>query len=198
MKLLGSSRSPFVQKVRMALHEKGVPHEFIESSPASDEVTTANPLAKIPTLIRDNGRGLYDSSVIIEYVDGFGSGARLLPAEFEARIEVRRWEALGNGVMDATIAISHENRLPADQRKGAEFFAKQQRKIDSALAVMERDLGGREYCFGNSVSLADIACVAALQYLDRVMPDFKWRERHPNLSRHAAAVSARPSMKSMS
>jgi glutathione S-transferase len=194
MKLLGSSRSPYVQKVRIALAEKGIAYDFSESSPASDEVTTANPLAKIPTLVRDNGEGLYDSCVIIEYLDGFKGNPSLIPTDFEPRIEARRWEALGNGIMDATVAISHELRLPESQQKGPDFFSKQKRKIDSALDIMNTDLGTNEFCVGSKFTLADIACVAALIYLDRAMPEYDWRSVAKNLARHLETISTRPSL----
>jgi glutathione S-transferase len=197
MKLLGSTRSPYVQKVRIALHEKELPYEFLEMSPSSPEVANANPLAKIPTFIRHDGRALYDSSVIIEYVDGLKSGLRLVPSDFESRIEVRRWEALGDGIMDATVAISHENRLAAEKRRGEDFYAKQFGKINSGLSRMDTDLGEREFCHGGAFTLADVACIAALLYLDRTLPDLSWRKANSNLTRHLISISARPSVKAL-
>lgn len=197
MKLFGSTRSPYVLKVRIALHERGVPHDYAEVRASDEQVVKANPLAKIPTLIRDDGRGLYDSSVIVEYADGLGAAPKLIPSDFESRIEVRRWEALGDGIMDAVVEISHANRLPDDQRKGPEFYAKHEGKINSALAAMNAELGHREFCFGTTITLADVACIAALLYLDLVLPDSKWRERNPNLARHLETVRTRPSLKTL-
>ena len=197
MKLLGSSRSPYVQKCRIAMVEKGLSFDYEEVAPTHEEVVGGNPLGKIPTLIRDDGRGLYDSSVIVDYVDGFGGAPTLIPADFESRIEVRRWEALGDGLMDAIVAISHENRAPAEQRKGPDYIARFQRKIDTGVKAMEQDLGAKPFCFGPTLTLADVACASALIYLDRVMPDLNWREKHPTLAQHFAKLQERPSLKAL-
>lgn len=191
MKLLGSSRSPYVQKVRIMFGEKGIAYDFNEVSASGPEVAEANPLSKIPALIRDNGKSLYDSCVIVEYLDGLLAKPKLIPEAFEARIEVKRWEALANGIMDATVEISHEERLPIAQRKGPEFNTKQQKKIDAGLATMERDLSNRDFCYGNSFTLADIACGSALAYLDHTLPKMEWRKTHPGLARLAAKLAAR-------
>ncbi len=196
MKLLGTGGSPYVRKVRVVFAEKGIPYDYVIARSASAEVAAANPLAQIPVLIRDDGRALYDSVVIVEYLDGLVPAKPLIPEAFEARIEVKRWEALGDGIMDATVAISHDERLPVEQRQSAEWYARKQKKIDAGLAVMERELGARPFCFGTGFSLADIACGAALGYLDQVLPKVAWRPGHANLRRHAEALAARESFKS--
>jgi len=197
MKLLGSNRSPYVRKVRMMVAEKGIACEFDEVSPSDPEVTAANPLAKIPTLVRDDSSSLYDSSVIIEYLDGLIGTPKLIPEVFTDRIEVRRWDALGSGIMDATVTISHEDRTPVAQRKGSDFYAKQQQKIDAGLVTMEKDLGGREFCHGDSFTLADIACGCALVYLDSNLPNLEWREAYPGLRRLAERLALRASFKNV-
>lgn len=196
MKLLGSNRSPYFRKVRAAAIEKGIALDIVEVRASAPEVASANPLAKIPTLIRDDGSPLYDSGVIVEYLDGLGAGPRLIPDAFEARIEVRRWEALASGVMDATVAIYHENQLPEGERK-AELFAKQQKKIDAALAAMEEGLGDRDFCCGDGLTLADIACGCALGYLDSNLAGMDWRKQHPGLSRFAARLAERASFEAI-
>jgi glutathione S-transferase len=193
MKLYASPRSPYAQKVRIMFAEKGIPYTFAEVRASAPEVGEANPLAKIPVLVRDDGRSLYDSTVIVEYLDGLAPQTRLIPQDFEARIEVKRWEALANGVMDATVEISHDLRHPEPQQKGAEYRARQQRKIDAALVAMERDLGERQFCHGDSFTVADVACGAALAYLDQTLPDSGWRAKHPKLARHADRLGQRPS-----
>ena len=195
MKLLGSNRSPYFRKALAMVTEKGITCDVVEASPSSPEVTAANPLAKVPTLVRDDGRSLYDSSVIVEYLDGLVATPKLIPEAFEARIEVKRWEALGNGVMDATVMISHENRLPVAQRKGADFYAKQQKKIDTGLLTMEKDLGNRDFCYSDSFTLADIACGCALFYLDTTLPDMEWRKTYPGLAHLAERLAKRASFK---
>jgi len=195
MKLFGTPGSPYVRKVRIVLAEKKIPHDYIvaRGSAPDSPVPPFNPLAKIPTLVRDDGRGLYDSPVIVEYLDAFGSGPKLIPEDFESRIEVKRWEALGDGIAEATVNIHHEYREPPDKQRAPAWFAKHQFKIDRGLAAMEKALGANEYCFGGHFTLADIAAGYALSYLDHALPHFEWRSKHPALARLAERLAARPS-----
>lgn len=195
MKLYGSLGSPYARKVRILLAEKNIPHEFViaRGSAPDSPVPALNPLGKIPTLLRDDGRALYDSPVIVEYLDSLGSGPKLIPEDFDARIEVKRWEALGDGVAEATVNINHEYREPPDKQRSAEWFTKQRQKIDRSLALMEKDLGSHEFCFGGRFTLADIAAGYALGYLDHALPEVEWRSTHPALARFAARMAARPS-----
>jgi glutathione S-transferase len=193
MQLLGSTRSPYACKARVVAIEKGVDCELVDTSPRDETVAKANPLAKVPTLIRDDGRALYDSVVIVEYLDGLAEHPRLIPQDFEGRIEVKRWEALADGVIDALIDISHERREPEDRRKGPDFFARQQKKVEAGLARMEADIGDREFCHGESLTLADLACGCALLYVDRTQPDSAWRGLYPSLARVFGRLSKRKS-----
>ncbi len=189
MKLLGTTTSPFVRKVRIALEEKRIPYEFMVARPSdpSSGISKINPLGKIPVLVRDDGTAVYDSPVIIEYVDGLSASTRLIPPAFAARIEVRRWEALGDGVLDAAIGTSHM------QGQAPEWHLKQKGKIEAGLATMERDLGSQQFCFGGGFSLADIACGVALFYLDRAVPNLEWRGAFPSLRLHAERLGQRNS-----
>lgn len=195
MKLLGSPGSPYVRKVRVVLAEKRIDYEYILDRPSNPDsrVPQYNPLGKIPVLMRDDGRTVYDSPVIVELLEGLVPEPRLIPADFESRIEVKRWEALGDGIADATVLVSHDLREPEAQRKPAAWYAKQRLKIQRGLAAMERDLGPREFCFGDRFSLADIAAGFALGYLDFALPDTDWRRDCPNLTRLEARLAARPS-----
>jgi glutathione S-transferase len=198
MKLYGSPGSPFARKVRIVLAEKNIPHDYIvaRGSAPDSPVPALNPLGKIPTLVRDDGRALYDSPVIVEYLDSLGSGPKLIPEDFESRIEVKRWEALGDGVTEAIVAVNHERLEPPEKQHNAEWFAKRQAKIDLGLALMERDLGQREFCFGDRFTLADIATGYALGYLDFALPEVEWRRAHPALARLDKRLAARPSFSS--
>lgn len=195
MKLFGVPGSPYARKVRIVLAEKNIPHDYIvaRGSAPDSPVPPLNPLGKVPTLVRDDGRGLYDSPVIVEYLDAFGSGPKLIPEDFESRIEVKRWEALGDGIAEATVNIHHERREPADKQRPPAWFAKHQLKIDRGLAAMEQTLGTNEYCFGGRFTLADIAAGYALDYLDHALPDVEWRSKHPALARLTQRLAARPS-----
>lgn len=197
MQLFGTTRSPYVCKCRLFAMEKGIDCEFVDISPRDAAVAAANPLAKIPTLLRDDGNGLYDSAVIVDYLDGVKPEPRLVPADFDDRIEVLRWAALADGILEALIEINHDLREPEEKQKGPEFHARQQKKIDGALARIDADLGSRDYCFGNSLSLADIAVGAAIVYLDRIQPDSGWRPKHPNVARLWDKLAARDSFKKL-
>ena len=193
MKLLGTVGSPYVRKVRIVAEEKLIPYDSITASPSdpSSGVQTANPLGKIPVLICDDGSTLYDSSVIVEYLDGIGAGEKLIPNTFADRIQVKRWESLGDGIADATVEIIHDRRMPAAEQRGETLYTKQKKKIDHGLATMEKDLGTRIFCHGNNFTLADIACGVALGYLDHALPQFDWRKMHPSLSQLSKRLAER-------
>jgi glutathione S-transferase len=197
MRLLGVDASPYVRKVRIVLEEKRIPYEYVKARPSLPDspVPQFNPLAKIPVLVTDKGKGIYDSAVIVEYLDGLAAEPRLIPAELEARVDVKRWEALGDGIADATVAISHELRKPQDKQDSAEWYQKQRLKIDRGLAAMEKELGEREFCYGTRFSLADIAAGYALAYMDRVLPDIEWRRSAPKLARLAERLGERDSFR---
>jgi len=198
MKLYGTPRSPFARKIRIILAEKNIACELVvtRGSTPDSPVPALNPLGKVPTLQRDDGRALYDSPVIAEYLDGIGSGPKLIPEDFESRIEVRRWEALGDGVTEAIVAVNHERLEPIEKQHNTEWFAKRQAKITLGLALMERDLGSRDWCFGDRFTLADIAVGYALGYLDFALPEVEWRSKHPALAKLAQRLNARPSFSS--
>jgi glutathione S-transferase len=193
MKVLGHDGSPYVRKVRIVLEEKGIAYEHVPARPsaAGSEVPDWNPLGKIPVLITDTGKAVYDSRVIVEYIDGLSEAPRVIPSDFESRIEVKRWEALGDGMTDATVLTSHDY----DKVQSAEWHQKQRLKIERGLKTMERDLGEREFCFGSAFSLADIAAAYALGYLDRVLPDLEWRAAHPRLKALSERLAKRESFR---
>ncbi|MGY8994230.1 MAG: glutathione S-transferase family protein [Rhodospirillales bacterium] len=192
MKLLGTGGSPYARKVRVVLAEKAIDYDYVIARTVSDEVAAANPLLQIPTLIRDDGRSLYDSAVIVEYLDALVPEPRLIPDAFANRIEVLRWQALGDGIMDATVAVSHDERHDVAARKDANWYARQERKIINGLTTMQSDLGEKAYCFGDTFSLADVVCGSALGYIDQVLARIDWRNSYPSLARHAATLEKRP------
>ena len=195
MRLFGTPGSPYVRKVRIVLEEKRISHEYIveRASAPGSRVPQFNPLGKIPVLVLDDGRAIYDSPVIVEYLDALADGPRLIPDALDERIEVRRWEALADGVADATVAVSHEYREPKEKQRAPAWFDKQRLKIVRGLAVMEKDLGAGEFCFGGRFTLADIAAGYALGYLDFALPEVVWRNAHPGLERLAERLAARHS-----
>jgi len=197
MKLLGTPGSPYVRKVRLVLEEKRLPYEYVLApAPQRDAlVVPLNPLGKIPVLVRDDGAALYDSPVIVEYLDGLAAEPRLIPQTFDERIEVKRWEALGDGIAEATVLISHDYRKPEAKRESAAWYDKQRVKIQRGLATMANDLGKNSFCHGASFTLADIAAGYALGYLDQALAEFDWRTPYPSLSAFAARLEARDSFR---
>ncbi|MBM3340939.1 MAG: glutathione S-transferase [Betaproteobacteria bacterium] len=195
MKLLGSPTSPYARKARIALIEKNVDCEFVPDRPANPgtQVPKYNPLSKVPVLVLDNDKGMIDSSVIAEYFDGIGGGAKLIPQEFNARIAVRQWEALGDGITDAIVALTHDSRYTPTCEVSADWYQKQLKKIENGLAAAQRDIGANEFCYGNAFSLGDICIGMALGYLDRAYAQYDWRAKYPDLKRYADKLFARPS-----
>jgi glutathione S-transferase len=193
MKLLGHDGSPYVRKVRIVLDEKRIPYEYVHARPSQpgSPVPDYNPLAKIPVLLTDEGKVIYDSPVIVDYLDALVAEPKLIPGGLEQRVDVKRWEALGDGVTDATVLVSHDY----DKVQTAEWHSKQRLKIDRGVAVMAKELGAREFCYGNRFSLADIAAGYALGYMDQMLPDIDWRAAHPNLARLAERLATRESFR---
>lgn len=184
MKLIGSLTSPYVRKARIVLAEKKIDYELVIDSPwePTSRVPEKNPLGKVPVLILDDETVLFDSRVIVEYLDNVAPNNKLLPAAGRERILVKRWEALADGVTDAAVAIVMEARRPATERS-ASWVARQRGKIESGVAAMSQELDEQPWCHGNNLSLADIAVGASLGYLDFRLADFNWREPYPNLAR---------------
>jgi len=190
--LYAAPASPFARKVRIALAEKKIEYQLVDESPwpANSKVPTHNPLGKVPVLVLDDGGCLYDSRVIVEYIDSVSPVSRLIPEPVRQRIAVRKWEALADGVCDAVLAIVVEGRRPLRQQN-KDWVARQRGKIEAGVAEMARELNDRPWCNGEGYTLADIAAGCALGYLDLRHPGLAWRENHPNLARLAEKLGKR-------
>jgi glutathione S-transferase len=195
MKLIGSLTSPYARKVRVVLAEKKIEYEFEVDSPWTPEtnVPHINPLGKIPVLVLDDNTVLFDSRVIVEYLDNVAPNNKLMPAPNRERTEVKRWEALADGVCDAAALIFLERKRPPKQQ-GKEWLARQEDKIVRSLEFMSTQLGEGSWCTGTHFSLADIATACALGYLAFRFPEIKWREKHANLARLFDKLSLRQSV----
>ena len=194
MKLIGSYTSPFVRKVRIVLAEKKMECEFEIDSPwtADSAVPNHNPLGKIPVLLLDDGTPLFDSRVIVEYIDNVTPNNKLFPAPNRERIEVKRCEALADGLLDAAVAALLEGKRP-DGEKSAGWIERQLGKVDRSLAFMADELGEKNFCMGTHFSMADIAVGTALGYLNFRFPAIDWQERHANLAKLYDKLMQRPS-----
>jgi glutathione S-transferase len=194
MKLIGSHTSPFVRKVRIVLAEKKIECEFVVESPwtADSKVPDFNPLGKVPVLLLDDETPLFDSRVIVEYIDNVTPNNKLFPAPNRERTEVKRWEALSDGICDAALAIVLERKRPVREQSG-EWIARQLDKVTRTLEFMSEQLGDKAFCTGTHFSMADIAVGTALGYLCFRFPDIAWQEQHPNLAKLYDKVMQRPS-----
>ena len=194
MKLIGALASPYVRKTRIVLAEKKIDYEFILDNPwdASTKVSAFNPLGKIPALVMEDGGAVFDSRVIVEYLDTVNPVNKLIPASGRARVEVRCWEALADGICDAAIAARLEGNRPKNLQS-ADWIKRHMAKVDQALAAASRGLGNKPWCSANTFSLADIATGVALGYLDFRFPQIEWRKQYPKLARLADKLAVRSS-----
>jgi glutathione S-transferase len=195
MKLIGSLSSPYVRKVRIVLAEKKLDYQMVTDDPwgATPEVARHNPLGKVPCLLMDGGDALYDSRVIVEYLDTLSPVGKLIPAAGRERAAVKTWEAMADGVLDAGVLARLENAWPgrsASQRSTA-WIDRQLAKVDSGLDAMEQQLGEATFCSGLHLSLSDIAVGCALDWLDFRFPQLDWRSRRPQLTRLQTQLAQR-------
>jgi glutathione S-transferase len=197
MKLLGSTSSPYVRKVRVVMAEKKLDYAFVTEDVWAADTTIAesNPLGKVPCLIMEGAEALFDSRVIVEYLDTLSPVGKLIPSVGRERAEIKTWEALADGLMDAAILARLEatwtGRTKA-QRSQA-WIDRQMRKVTDVLKAMDRGLGEKPFCGGIHLSLADIAVGCALGYLDFRFPQIDWRTDHPNLAKLFEKLAQRPS-----
>lgn len=194
MKLIGSLTSPYVRKVRVVMAEKKLDYQLeLENVWSPDtQIQQYNPLGKVPCLVMEDGGALFDSRVIVEYLDTLSPVARLIPQTGRDRAAVKCWEAIADGVLDACVTIVKEKQRPEGQRSD-DWITRQYGKISAALTAMDSSLGDNVHCMGVNYTLADIAVGCALGYLDLRFPELNWRDGHANLNRLYEKLSARAS-----
>ena len=196
MKLIGSLTSPYVRKVRIVMAEKKLDYQFVaEDVWASDAILASNPLGKVPCLVMEGGEAVFDSRVIVEYLDARSPLGRLIPEPIRERIEVRTWEALADGLVDAAILARLEATWGgrADGERSQAWIDRQTKKMHAALAAVSTGLAEKPYCTGIHMTLADISVGCALGYLGFRFPEIDWRGDHANLGRLADKLFARHS-----
>ena len=173
MKLLGTDTSPYVRKVRLVLLEKNISHTYLVDPPREpgSQVARVNPLGRIPALILDDETCVFDSPVIAEYLDALNDTPILIPRDdMLARMRVRRWEALADGIMDSAVAVRNE-RIRPDEKQEPNNIALHNNSVTRALAYAAELLGEREWCEGATLTLSDLALASALIYLDLRQPE---------------------------
>ncbi|MCD2514781.1 glutathione S-transferase N-terminal domain-containing protein [Massilia sp. G4R7] len=197
MKLIGSLTSPYVRKVRVVMAEKKLDFSLALENVWVPETTIqeVNPLGKIPCLVMEDGSTLYDSRVIAEYLDTISPVCKLLPPNGRDRTEVKVWEALADGVLDAAILVFLERRERTPEQQSQKWIDRQMNKVHAGLREMSSRLGESSYCMGIHYSLADVAVGCALGWLAFRFPDIDWRGDYPNLARLFDKLSERASFR---
>jgi glutathione S-transferase len=197
MKLIGATSSPYVRKVRIVMAEKKLDYEFVLEDVWSAEtaISQSNPLGKVPCLVMEGGEALFDSRVIVEYLDTLSPVGKLIPPVGRERAEVKTWEALADGVLDAAILARLEANWAGRKKteRSQAWIDRQLAKINASLKAMSQGLGEKPFCAGIYLSLADISVGCALGYLDFRFPQIDWRTPYPNLSKLHDKLVARAS-----
>jgi glutathione S-transferase len=196
MKLISATPSPYARKVRIQLIEKGLPFELITEVPWNDDTTVPayNPLEKLPVLILDDGRAIYESAYILEWIERMHPQPSLMPTDRDAYLEARRYMVLSDGICDAALLLFFE-RLREPALRSEPWMARQLRKVERGLEALSREIATRDFAVGNALSLADISVAAPLGWLRVRAPDLDWATRHPNLAVYYDRLSTRESFK---
>ncbi len=197
MKLIGAVTSPYARKVRVVMAEKKLDYQFILEDvwAATTTIASSNPLGKVPCLIMEGGEALFDSRVIVEYLDTLSPVGKLIPTVGRERAEVKTWEALADGLCDAAILVRLERTWAgrkARERSEA-WIERQMGKVHGSVKAMSQGLGERAFCTGTHFSLADVAVGCALGYLDLRFPEISWRDDYANLAKLSEKLSTRTS-----
>lgn len=178
--LRASPSSPFVRKVRMAIDLVGmtgrVKIDPSDTMDASDSVRNQNPLGKIPTLLLEDGTAIYDSRVILDYLDEQAGGGKIIPAKGKERVLALRMQALGDGIMDAGVLQIYEKRFRPEDKRVEKWVDHQAGKVARAFDTLEKD----PPAFGPMIHAGHLAVAAALGYYDFRF-EGAWRSKHPKL-----------------
>ena len=196
MKLIGSLTSPYVRKVRVVMAEKKLDFQLLlEDVWNTDAVLKYNPLGKVPCLVMEGGEAVFDSRVIVEYLDTLSPVGKLIPPSGRERVEVRTWEALADGLLDAAILARLEATWPerGDGERSQAWIARQMSRVHATLKAFSQGLGEKPWCSGIHFTLSDVAVGCALGYLDFRFAQIDWRGEYPNLARLSEKLAVRPS-----
>lgn len=180
LRLIGSTTSPYTRKVRIVMAEKKIEYQFdIENVwDSQTTITRFNPLGKIPCVVMEDETAIYDSRVIVEYLDTLTPVSKLIPSTGKERVVVRTWESLADGLSEAAISARLEQTWSgrADTQRCQAWVTHHLVKVQNALRAMSDGLGEKSWCVGNNYSLADISVCVALAYLDLRFPAINWRD----------------------
>lgn len=192
MQLIIAKPSSFSRKVRITLCEKDIPHEEVVSNPwhADALAPTHNPLGKVPVLLLEDGSAIYESHVIVDYLETLSGSSLMLPAPEDA-ILARQIDTLAMSICDAAVLLLLEGQRKAEAWS-VNWITRQNAKVAAGVAGLSDSLAQRDCYIGDGLMLADISAGCALAYLDLRMPKFEWRDRYSDLVRYSERLEARP------
>ena len=185
MKLIIATPSPYARKVRVVLHEKNIKFEEIIDVPWNRDTLTKNlnPLGKIPILIEDGGEPLFDSKVIVQYLDNRFPNPLFYPAAPTENISAKLVEAAADGVSDALVLIYLEN-VRQEKLRSSDWIDRQKTKIYQGVKYLSEYLGTKQFFVGGHFTIADVSTFSCLEYVDLRFPKFNWKIEYPNLKNY--------------
>ena len=194
MKLIYSPTSPYARKVRVVILEKELESQvglvILAPSELPAELLKANPLSRIPTLVRDSGSPLIDSPFICEYLDSLGNNAGILSGMGEDIWAVKHLHAMGDGILDTVFSVSMERRRNESEQSPA-FIKGQVARVQRTVNALNEEVAS----FSSKPKLGELAMACALGYIDlRLSNDLDWRAGNSHLSDWFAEISKRPSL----
>ena len=197
MKLIGSHASPYVRKVRVVMAEKKLDYQFVVENvwAADTSISASNPLGKVPCLVMEGGEAVFDSRVIVEYLDTLSPVGKLIPSSGRERAEVKTWEALADGLLDAALLVRLEQggfAGRAESERSQVWTDRQLAKVHAAIRAIAKGLGDKPFCSGIHLSLSDIAVGCALLWIEFRFPDIGWRAWRPPGPAATTSSAARP------
>ena len=197
MKLFYSPTSPYVRKVMVTAIEKGLDGKIEKLTTGASpikregELPKSNPLGKVPCLITDDGRALFDSPVICAYIDSLKTPP-LIPADSKGRFDSMTLEALGDGFLDAGLLLRYESTLRPEAKRWDDWLGGQMAKITGVMDALETTYAGQ---LGGPLTVGQIAVACALGWFDFRYGHVDWRRGRPKLATFAKSMGERASMK---
>lgn len=199
LRLISATPSPYARKVRIALAEKSIPFELLTEVPWDSTTQTPqyNPLEKLPVLILENGKSIYESHYILEYIEAkYTAVLQLLPKnDVDGVLFAKQVEVVADGICDALVLLFFEKQREEGKRS-EEWMARQRRKVDGGLKALAEWIGDKKFFVNDVFGLADIAAGSVLGYLKVRFPEHPWRETYPYLARYSEDLEERQSFES--
>ena len=198
LRLISATPSPYARKVRIALLEKNIAFELVTEVPWDSTTQTPqyNPLEKLPVLVLDNGKSIYESHYILEFIEAKYTGVPpLLPKhDVDGALFAKQVEVVADGICDALVLLFFEEQRE-DGKRSQEWMARQQRKVDGGLKALADWIGGKKFFVDDAFGLADIAAGSVLGYLKVRFPAHPWGETYPHLAKYSEDLEERQSFK---